>query len=92
MKPRQAMITENTKQQHNDANHTTQQINDTAYSLVTCRQQGTSWSDSTDICCDSDAWQDTDLLADIGTPSVSACCVGRNPVEKSPQNQSIQNN
>jgi len=57
-------------------------MNDIAYSLVTCRPQGTSWSDSTGICYDWDALQDSDLLANNGIPSVSAYCVGRNPVKK----------
>jgi len=56
-------------------------MNDAAYSLVTCQQQGTSWSDSTGICYDWDALQDSDLPANNGIPFVSAYCVGRNPVQ-----------
>jgi len=68
------------------------QTNNAAYSLVTCQQQGISWSDSTGICYDLDALPDSDLLANNGIPSVSAYCVWRNPFRKTEQNHYISNN
>jgi len=49
------------------------------HSLVTFRQQGISWSDSTDNGCGSSWRPDTCRRADIGTPSASACYGERNP-------------